>query len=537
MSGCDVDLSAPPYGVVPDDISAGPANTGAINKAIIDFSGKKARLVLPAGEIYVDQAEGHKNWSIKFPPGVSDLALVGHGMYSTRIIIQGEGDFGDWHGIMVDGASRIELANFGIQMGIVDKPDKGSENHLISVLRLHGTTDDVVGHNIFFGQAVGDGLRILGDVGPVTNVRFTDFVMRMAGIARGARSGVALHRGWNVVELGNFYIDGVKNSPIDMEPGSKNPFVVSHLNIHDGFIDQSHGQSDVAIALGGESHGDRAQHVRVTNVTVVEGRVRITSTDNLHIRGLTVVAKAAFKAALVVVRQRNDNLRLDNLYLERAPGSTAGPLLDVENAGNATTIAGGTFIQSTNGHPLTFDGTSNLRVHGPRVSYEGRQSSKCNGINVVAQIGNADNLQIDAAQVLCSRGKLHAAVSVAARAGRSMTNMRISNLHSAGAATTGMYISYHPKAMVDSTPLLSGVDNGTDTTWKQVDQNDKRIRTVCPIIAGNPGGVCEMVGEHKNPNVVATAVQGSIYTFQNGDATRRFVKATGTGTPGWVQLT
>ena len=153
---------------------------------------------------------------------------------------------------MIDGASRIELADFGIQKGTVGHLDPGNQNHLISVYCSAGTTSNIVGHRLFFGQAVGDGLRIFGNAAPVTNIRFTDFTMRMAGIGEGSRSGVAMQRGWSTVELGNFYIDGVRNSPIDLEPG---PGTMEYLNIHDGFIDHSGGQSDVACALGGESHG------------------------------------------------------------------------------------------------------------------------------------------------------------------------------------------------------------------------------------------------------------------------------------------
>src|SRR5215467_746392 len=162
MTCCSVDLTSPPFNVVPGDPSKGAANTAGINNAINACSGTKARLILPAGDIYVDQANTTDNWSIRFYE-VSDLALVGHGMFSTRIIVQGEGDGGDWHGIMVDGSSRIELAYFGIQMGVVVHPDPGDQNHLISVFCTTGVTRDIVGHHLFFGQAVGDGLRILGD--------------------------------------------------------------------------------------------------------------------------------------------------------------------------------------------------------------------------------------------------------------------------------------------------------------------------------------------------------------------------------------
>jgi hypothetical protein len=144
-------------------------------------------------------------------------------------------------------------------------------------------------------------------------IRFTDFVMRMAGIGRGSRSGVALQRGWKAVELGNFYIDGVKNSPIDMEPTVLDPLPMAHLNIHDGFIDQSLGQSDVAFSIGGESHGARPQNVRVSDVTVLEGRELVLSTDNLRVKNLTITATARFEAALLTVRQTNNNLHLDDL--------------------------------------------------------------------------------------------------------------------------------------------------------------------------------------------------------------------------------
>jgi hypothetical protein len=533
MTCCKVDLAAPPYSVVPGDPSAGPANTAAINSAITAYSGTRARLVLPAGSIYVDQANITDNWSIKFAAGVSDLALAGHGMFSTRIIVQGAGDGGTWHGIMVDGASRIELADFGIQMGTVTRPDPGSQNHLISVLALTGPTSDIVGHHLFFGQAVGDGLRILGNGSPVTNIRFTDFVMRMAGIGPGSRSGVALQRGWRTVELGNFYIDGVKNSPIDMEPTAPGP--MAYLNIHDGFIDQSQSQSEVAFSIGGISHGEQAQHIRVSDVTVLEGRVIVLSTDDLQVKNMTVVANARSGEALFAVRQVNNDLFLEGLHLERLPGSVDGNVLDIENAGNSTTIEGGVFIEGANGYPLKFDGTRNLRIRGPRIQYNGTSPAARDGISVTGKIGDADNVQIDDVQVSSSSGKLRSAVVLAPRSGRSMTNLRITDIHSAGSAANGVYLSYHPAAATDPSPLITGIDNRTDTVWRQADQNDNAITTVYPVIAGSPGGVCEMVGQTP-PEGAVTAIQGTVYTHQDGDATARYYKSTGTGSTGWSPL-
>lgn len=532
MANCDIDLTAPPFSVVAGDPSASAANTAAVNSAITINSGTRARLVLPEGNIYFDQANTNDNWSIKFGVGVSDLALVGHGMFSTRIIIQGVGDGGDWHGIMVDGASRIELAHFGIQMGIVTHPDPGDQNHLISILCLSGPTTEIIGHHLFFGQAVGDGLRILGNTSQATNIRFTDFVMRMAGIGLGARSGVALQRGWKAVELGNFYIDGVKNSPIDMEPTGADPLPMAYLNIHDGIIDQSLGHSDVAFSIGGVSHGARAQHVRVSDVTVLEGRVVVLSTDNLRVKNMTVTATARSKAPLVTVRQINNNLHLESLHLERLGGSEDGNVLDIENTGNATTIDGGIFVEGVLGYPLTFDGTRNLRIRGPRIQYDGAAPASRDGINIVGSIGDADNVQIDNVQVISSTGKLRSAVRLAPRSGHSMTNLRVANVHCAESATSGVYFSYHPSATTDSSPLITSISNGTDKVWKQVDHNDNAIESIHPVISGNPGSVCEMVGQVP-PEHTVTAVQGTIYTHQNGDSTARYYKQHGTGNTGW----
>jgi hypothetical protein len=531
MTCCSVDLTSPPFNLVAGDPSAGAGNTAGINNAIHAYSGTKARLILPAGDIYVDQANITDNWSIRFD-GVSDLALTGHGMFSTRIIVQGGGDGGDWVGIMVDGSSRIELAYFGIQMGVVVHPDPGDQNHLIGIYCSAGTTNDIIGHHLFFGQAVGDGLRILGDAAPVTNIRFTDFVMRMSGIGLGARSGVAFQRGWEAVELGNFYIDGVKNSPIDMEPTGDGPLHMARLSIHDGLIDQSLGHSPVAFSIGGVSHHARAQHIRVSDITVLEGRVVVLSTDDLHIKNMTVTATAQFAEPLLLVRQINNDLRLEQLYLARQAGSQNGNVLDIENAGNSTTIDGGVFLEGADGYPMTFDGTRNLRIRGSRIRYDGTSPAGKAGINVVGSAGDADNVQIDDVQVTSSTGKLRSAVSLAPRAGHSMTNLRIANLHCAGSAANGVYLSYHPLAKADPSPLISGIDNRPDNVWKQADHNDNPITTIFPTIAGNPGGVCEMVGRVP-PEGSVSAIQGTIYTCQDGDATARYYKSAGTGSTGW----
>jgi len=282
----------------------------------------------------------------------------------------------------------------------------------------------------------------------------------------------------------------------------------------------------------GISHGEQAQHIRVSDVTVLEGGVLVASTDDLRINNMTIVATARSASPLLRVRQVNNDLRLDDLYLERLPCSADGNVLDVENTGNSTTISGGVFIEGARGYPMTFDGTRYLRIHGTSIRYDGTSPEARDGISVTGKIGDADNVQIDAVQVSSSTGKLRSAVTLAPRSGRSMMNLLITYIHSAGSAATGLYLSYHPAATADPTPLITGIDNGADAAWKQADQNDNPITTIYPVIAGNPGGVCEMAGQVP-PEGAMTAIQGTVYTHQNGDSTARYYKSAGTGNTGW----
>jgi len=68
--------------------------------------------------------------------------------------------------------------------------------------------------------------------------------------------------------------------------------------------------------------------------------------------------------------------------------------------------------------------------------------------------------------------------------------------------------------------------------WTQVNQDDNPITSIYPVIAGNPGGVCEMTGQVP-PERAVPAVPGTIYVYQNGDAAVRYYKSAGTGTAGW----
>ena len=83
-----------------------------------------------------------------------------------------------------------------------------------------------------------------------------------------------------------------------------------------------------------------------------------------------------------------------------------------------------------------------------------------------------------------------------------------------------------------TTPFMAGIDNQPDAVWKQVDQGGNPITSIYPVIAGNPGGMCEMTGRVP-PEGTVPAVPGTIYVYRNGDATARYYKLAGPGKAGW----
>jgi hypothetical protein len=310
------------------------------------------------GDIYLEQAPGARNWSILFGTGVSDITLAGQGMFATRLIQQGIGDGGEWDALLVNGAQRIEVCDLAIMQGTIAHPDPGQQNHLIAIYNTlaGGTTRDIYVHDVWFGKALGDAFRVLGlSRSPeiCENVRLLQFQMELHGIVNGpsgrvgARSGIAIQRGYRNLEFGHGWIRGAQNSLIDMEPTGAG--TMRQISFHDLACDNSQGNTGTAVSFGGVSHGGRAADLTVRDVTVREGRVNVLSTEGATFDRLTITSASAFASdphiASFVVRQINHDLHLRHLHITRIGASATGPCMDIENAGNATTIFAPTIVQ------------------------------------------------------------------------------------------------------------------------------------------------------------------------------------------------
>jgi hypothetical protein len=69
-----------------------------------------------------------------------------------------------------------------------------------------------------------------------------------------------------------------------------------------------------------------------------------------------------------------------------------------------------------------------------------------------------------------------------------------------------------------------------------VDHNDNPITTVFPIISGNRGDICTLVGE-ATPEGAIPAIQGCVCIHRNADTTALLFKQATAGPTGWVAIT
>ncbi len=546
--GVSVDLTLPPYNVVANSTAAAAANTAAINQAITDYSGLKARLILPSGVTYVDQAGGGTlNWCIKFGSGVTDVELVGCGMFATRVSQFGAGDGGASVTILFDQCQRCAVHDLGVDQTQITTPDPIQDNHLIAVYNTGaGTTKDISGWNLYFGKSLGDQLRFLGDTEIIENIHFHHFLMHGAGTVTstppngrtGSRSGVAFQRNFSRVTLDHFYIDGVQNSPFDMEltgTGTSN----EHLVVSDFIVDNTLSNTSAAMSLGGISAGDRVSYLTVRNGLVLGGAVNTLSTNYLTVQNLVIRASEEFAAdptnPLLTIRQINNDLQMSDVTIVRDGTCGNGNCFDLEGTtSNRQRYQNITCVQGVPGNPFVFEGGANVTIDGVSVRYDATSPSSYNGVLVQAVNYAVTGLRVRNVRAYCSTGKLAAAVRIDTRTSTS-SQLSVVGVESSGYATTGVYVS-RTAGTIETSPEIREISNVGDAMWAQADQTDTPITTLYPMIGGNRGSVAHYIGD-ATPASALSAVQGSTCVHMNGDSTALYFKSTGTGNTGWSAVT
>jgi hypothetical protein len=187
------------------------------------------------------------------------------------------------------------------------------QNHHIQITAASNDCTDVEIENVNFGQCIGDAVRVAGGTSAnVVNGRVHHVTMHCGGHPLspngGSRSGISFQKGLKNFELGNFFIHGAKNSPIDCEPTAVS--TMTGLNIHDGVVDNSGGSTPIAVSFDGYSSSSPLTNSRLTNVNVIEGQLQVVFTDNCTLDNVIIYASGQASMAgaadpLLYVYQQN----------------------------------------------------------------------------------------------------------------------------------------------------------------------------------------------------------------------------------------
>lgn len=540
------------YGVVAGDPARAAANRQAIQRAIDEHAGSGAQLVLPPGEIYLDR--GPRYTSLRFAgERTTDLVLRGDPDRPSSLVLAGDATGGLWLGIeIVDGARRITLRDFRIYQGEIANPSPTQQDHLIQINAQRAITGDVEIDNVHFGPCIGDALRIAGSAPYyVEGVRAHDFTMKVDGQpqapAGGARSGVSLQRGFRDIEISNFYIGGVKNSPIDMEPTTA--AMMDRLRIHDGVVDNTLGLTAHAISIGGYEDGAR-QVTPLTNsslrdVAVIEGQINIIDTEALSLERVTISASgrgpmAAFGDPLLYIYHHNRDLTLSGVDIVRDAGAAPGPLaLVLHGVGTYTTgmrISGGHWISRIDPGPKTpffaaFESVQRLGIAGLRLEASGLAEGRY-GIKLRPSARDIEGVELRDVQIEAAGdgAELAGAIWAAATNERAIDQLQLVNVAARG-ARFGVVFDGTPGGRIQSSPILEGLScAGCERAWTAV---HAAAHQVFPILARDPKTRATRFAGTLPPEGAFSAPAGSEYVYEDGARQLRFQKSAGDGPTGW----
>lgn len=328
--------------------------------------------------------------------------------------------------------------------------------------------------------STGSGTNTIVDIPGTTQRAITDntAVWDFAAARAGARSGIALQRGFRNVSFTNGRIIGAQNSLIDFEPtvnAEMNGAVFENIR-----GDNSLGNTASAMSFSGVSGGDNIKNLRVTDVTCLAGRINISGCDNALFERLTSIIDTTLAAeptaVNVQVRQDCNDITFKDCRIERN-GGTAATLFSLENVGNRTTIEGGLFVQGTVTWPIMIDGApGGLYINGPTVRYTaGSGASSLDAIVVQAVAANIDICHIDDVKVQCVTGTLRAVINLQVRAPRTLDSIRITNISAMGEATYGVYFGIGTTGIPvwDRSPVFEKIL--ASIPWYTVNQGDNPL--------------------------------------------------------------
>lgn len=527
-----VDLRLAPYNIQASSVSLAvrQQNTAGIMAAIAEYTGTGAILALPRGTTYVEEdlipAAPLRRHCIRFFTGDSDITISGQGMYASKLAMHAVSDGGDLHLLVIDGASRIEIANLGLELHTITNIEVTQQNHMLCVFnnQLGGTTDEIRIHNVFFGKANGDQIRLLADDSgdKVTNVEVSHCVFRGYGTVTstpandriGARCGIAIQRGAEDVTFVDCYFEGARNSILDEEPSGGASRRIKYVRC---VFDNARGITDNVCSLGGSGGGDLAYDGEMRDCYVKNGCISMlggTSGFKFINTVFEQTQASPFDATTPTLYVRSGaaghaDLTIEGCTFKRIGTSGAGKILDILNSGNRTRIKGCHFVQAVAADPILIEAAGIVDIEDITIQYDGGSATSRYAaiIQPPAGGGTIDLLSVKNVKLTSSTGKFAQVIGVASRASRTVTKAVFRDIRAPGSASIGVGLNC-TAATFDSHFEATGIDVGSDTAIETRDDGGSLVTTYFPIISGSRNSQAIYTGDGA-PSF--TAAKGSLY--------------------------
>lgn len=539
-------------GVVMNDSTKRAANTAAWKTYIAaqQTAGSPISIWIPSGTMYVGR-DGTGFACLIFLGITVGIDIAGQGEHSTTVDWGGTGNGSGWSCFrFASGTTNFSLSDMTITQSTITSPDAGQQHHCIFSVATTGA--DVTNgsiRNVITNPAIGSGFYTLGG-----NDGVNDFMVRNVWASNyrcygggTARSGIELQRGYTDIRMSNFYIEHCKDGEVNLEPTATAE--MSHAVLENGLVVHDPAALGFsAVAWNGNSASTTYNsRSRLSNIRVIDGQVQLLTTefvdvDNLSIELTNANAASAGLPALQLY-QNNKDVMLRNVRIKRTAASGDGDLIQVTGETGSPaylparlTIEGGDLIQQSAGNIINIESCDALVIRDIRLQMQAASPSTLDFIKIKSVLSSIDNVRISG--IHCTgTAKARAVIEISASgANFSITDISITDILAGQStlATTGIIFDIPSSngASIDAYPVMQAVNfSGCDTAWGA---SNHAVGIVFPVVAGNRGGVCTMVGTVA-PGGTVTGAYGSQYIYINGASSALYINLSGSTT--WTQIT
>ena len=469
--------------------------------------------------------------------GLTNLRLCGAGPGVTVIRLMPDQDLHgpDTHVIEARDCEKLTMRDLTVHGAYLTMAAVNEQMHGI---HINEGCRDVVLERVEVFQSAGDGVRLLGSA--------TNKVRRVwldgCRLIQNKRTGVAFQRAVELVWVRDCYIEMTPpstDSCIDFEPtGSSAPT--------DVIIDANalvHGTPTQAVSISGVNGTDPARRVRFTNNTLQGGAIGGVHAQDVTVAGNTITADD--RDVIMVFRGTFDGLRVENNRLVTAdPQGDGIRLAPLDGLGASRVRISGNEIDAAGiGISLT-DVGSHIEVRGNQIL--GHNIA----MGILVTLNRPPNGSVPAVEV-------HRDIRIASN---TITNFGDAGIQISTANTVkrfaGLEISGN-ELDVDSAPVPTGLvgiripapGHGTDRWLTTALVSDNRISDAVQVkiqrhgptvpflaISGNPAGRAVLEGDGNPNEIPVIAPPGSLFLQIDATPARLYLKASGTGGTGWIEM-